>query len=59
MSNPSARASYKPKGQEASINPPIAPYGIKVTNDQGSLIALFQGMAYRKEKNWKRFKGTR
>ena len=35
--------------QETSINPKLATYDVKVTNDQGQQIALFQGMVYRKK----------
>jgi acyl-CoA thioesterase len=34
--------------EEFSINPKIATYMVKVTDDQGEKIAIFQGMVYRK-----------
>jgi len=33
---------------EVSINPKLATYTVNVTDDDGNLIAIFQGMAYRK-----------
>jgi acyl-CoA thioesterase len=36
--------------QETSINPKLATYDVKVTDENGSLIAIFNGMVYRKEK---------
>jgi acyl-CoA thioesterase len=33
---------------EVSINPKLATYTVNVTDDEGNLIAIFQGMAYRK-----------
>lgn len=35
--------------QETSINPKLATYDVKVTDDEGHQIALFQGMVYRKK----------
>ena len=34
--------------REVSINPKLATYTVNVTDDDGNLIAIFQGMAYRK-----------
>lgn len=34
---------------EISLNPKLGSYTVKVTNENGDLIALFQGMAYRKK----------
>ena len=36
--------------KETSMNPKLATYDIPVTDDSGNLIALFNGLAYRKEK---------
>lgn len=36
--------------KETSINPKLATYDIRVTDGAGSLIALFNGLAYRKGK---------
>jgi acyl-CoA thioesterase len=33
---------------EVSINPKLGTYTVNVVNDNGDLIAIFQGMAYRK-----------
>lgn len=38
------------EAKETSINPKLATYDVKVTDDSDNLIALFQGMVYRKEK---------
>ncbi|NMC59755.1 MAG: PaaI family thioesterase [Candidatus Methanofastidiosa archaeon] len=38
------------EAEEISINPKIATYSIRVTNEENELIATFQGMAYRKER---------
>ncbi len=35
---------------ETSMNPKLATYDVRVTDDNDALIALFQGMVYRKEK---------
>jgi acyl-CoA thioesterase len=37
------------EAKETSLNPKIGTYEAKVTDDKGNLIALFQGMAYRKD----------
>ena len=34
--------------KEVSINPKIGTYTVNVTNEEGDLIAIFQGMAYQK-----------
>lgn len=34
---------------EASVNPKLASYTVNVTDEQGNLVAIFQGMAYRKK----------
>jgi acyl-CoA thioesterase len=34
--------------KETSINPKIATYEVRVTDNEGNLIAIFGGMAYRK-----------
>ena len=36
------------KAEEISINPKLGTYTITITDDAGELIAIFQGMAYRK-----------
>ena len=36
------------EAEEISINPKLGTYTITVTDDAGELIAIFQGMAYRK-----------
>ncbi len=34
--------------REVSLNPKIASYTVNICNDEGELIAIFQGLAYRK-----------
>jgi acyl-CoA thioesterase len=34
--------------REVSLNPKIASYTVNISNDEGELIAIFQGLAYRK-----------
>ena len=34
--------------REVSLNPKIASYTVDICNDEGELIAIFQGLAYRK-----------
>jgi acyl-CoA thioesterase len=35
--------------EENSINPKLGSYNIKVTTEEGELVAVFQGLAYRKK----------
>ena len=35
--------------KEVSLNPRIASYTVNVCDDEGDLVAIFQGMAYRKK----------
>jgi acyl-CoA thioesterase len=37
------------EAREISLNPKLATYTINITNEQNELIALFQGMVYRKK----------
>ncbi len=37
------------EAREISINPKLGTYTITVTNEQKQVVALFQGLAYRKE----------
>jgi len=37
------------EAKEVSINPKLATYSIDITNDQGDMIATFEGMVYRKK----------
>lgn len=37
------------EGKEISINPKLASYAINITDDNSELIAVFQGMVYRKK----------
>ena len=37
------------EAQEISLNPKLATYSIKVTNEEGDLFATFEGMVYRKK----------
>lgn len=37
------------EAREVSINPKLATYDVRVTDDSGDLVASFQGMVYRKK----------
>jgi acyl-CoA thioesterase len=37
------------EAKETSINPKIATYTVNITDDEGDLVAIFQGMVYRKK----------
>jgi acyl-CoA thioesterase len=37
------------EAKETSISPKIATYTVNITDDKGDLIAIFQGMGYRKK----------
>jgi acyl-CoA thioesterase len=37
------------EAREVSVNPKLGTYIVEVRDDQGSLIAVFQGLAYRKK----------
>ncbi len=37
------------EGREVSVNPKLGSYTIDVRDDEGDLVAVFQGMAYRKK----------
>lgn len=37
------------EAKETSINPKIATYTVNITDDAGDLVAIFQGMVYRKK----------
>lgn len=39
------------EARETSLNPKLGTYSIHVTNDEGELIAIFQGMVYRKKES--------
>jgi acyl-CoA thioesterase len=41
--------SLTAEAKETSINPKISTYTVNVTDDKGDLIAIFQGMGYRKK----------
>ena len=36
---------------EQALNPRLASYSVRITDDHGAVIAVFQGMAYRKNKS--------
>lgn len=46
------KAAYKgiltATAEEVSINPKLGTYTVTINDDEGNLIAIFQGMAYRK-----------
>jgi acyl-CoA thioesterase len=37
------------KGREVALNPKLASYTVDVTDDAGELVAVFQGLVYRKK----------
>lgn len=37
------------EAKEVSLNPTLAVYEVRVTSDSGELVAIFQGMVYRKK----------
>lgn len=39
------------EGKELSLNPKLASYTINITDDNNDLIAIFQGMVYRKKES--------
>lgn len=41
------------EAEEISINPKLGTYTVNITDDNGELIAIFQGMAYRKREKIK------
>jgi acyl-CoA thioesterase len=44
-----AGATLFAEGREIACNPKLATYSIDVTNEAGDIIAVFQGMVYRKK----------
>jgi acyl-CoA thioesterase len=42
------RGTLTAVAHEVSLNPKIASYTVDICNDEGELIAIFQGLAYRK-----------
>jgi acyl-CoA thioesterase len=44
------KGSLYAQAKETSINPKLATYDVQVTDETNSLIAIFEGMVYRKEK---------
>jgi len=45
-------------GREIACNPKLATYSIDVTNETGEIIAVFQGMVYRKKDSLPGMKST-
>ena len=43
------RGTLTAEAEEVACNPRLGSYTIRVTDDEGDLVALFQGMAYRKK----------
>ena len=37
------------EAKETSINPKISTYTVNITDDKGEIVAIFQGMGYRKK----------
>ena len=44
-----AKGTLIAEAEEVSFNPKLASYTIRVRDDEGSLVAQFQGMVYRKK----------
>lgn len=40
------------EGKEVSISPKLANYSIHIKNEKGDLVAVFQGMVYRKKEKY-------
>ena len=43
------KGSLFAEAKETSINPKLGTYDVRVTDENGGLIAIFEGMVYRKE----------
>ena len=41
------------EAQEVSAGPKIGTYSIRITDGAGEIVAVFEGMAYRKKESWK------
>ena len=41
------------EAQEVSAGPKIGAYSIRITDGTGEIVAVFEGMAYRKKESWK------
>jgi acyl-CoA thioesterase len=41
--------TLRAEAQEVSANPKLASYTVTITNEHNTLIAVFQGLVYRKE----------
>jgi len=37
------------EAKEDALNPKLGSYTVRITNDEGDLVAIFQGLAYRKK----------
>jgi acyl-CoA thioesterase len=46
------QATLVAEAEEVSCGPKIAAYTIRVSDASGELIAIFEGMAYRKKEHW-------
>ena len=44
-----SKGTLTAKAQEVSLNPKLATYSVRITDDNKELIASFQGMVYRKK----------
>ncbi|MCD6471798.1 PaaI family thioesterase [Candidatus Aerophobetes bacterium] len=47
------RGTLIAEAKEISINPKLATYTVHITNENGEIIAIFQGMVYRKKEKIK------
>ncbi|AEG17913.1 phenylacetic acid degradation-related protein [Methanobacterium paludis] len=48
-----SRGTLTAEAREISLNPKLATYTIDITDEDGELIAIFQGLAYRKREKIK------
>lgn len=39
------------EAQEQTLNPKLASYSVRITDEDGAVVALFQGMVYRKKES--------
>ena len=46
-----SRGKLTAEAREISLNPKLATYTIDIIDEDGELIAIFQGLAYRKREN--------
>ena len=45
------RGTLYAEAREQSLNPKLASYSVMITDDDGAVVAIFQGMVYRKKES--------